>query len=272
MATETMALDKALTEFKKVSDLNGDSLKNYTKQLGEMGKLTARTTTEMVEAATEFRKNSFNDEDSATLAQVATMYQNISDTSITAADSASFIISQMKAFNIEATNAYDIIDKVNEVANNFSVGTNDLSSALEVAGAGLSIYNNNIDETIALVTAGTEIMTGRSLQVARGLNTIASRITNNEELLAKYGIALRDSSGELRSTFDILSDLAVAWQDMSSAEQVSVGNTLAGTNQFKVLAAVLTNFDSAIRANTTSMNASGSAMKENSKYMESLEA
>lgn len=85
------------------------------------------------------------------------MYQNVSDTQITAGESASFIISQMKAFGFEADNAVDVIDKVNKVANNFAVGTNDLSSALEVAGAGLSTYNNSYEQTIGLVTAGSEI-------------------------------------------------------------------------------------------------------------------
>ena len=69
----------------------------------------------MVASATEFRKNSFNDEDSAMLAQVANMYINVADEAISASDSASLIISQMKAFDIEANNAMSIIDAINEV-------------------------------------------------------------------------------------------------------------------------------------------------------------
>lgn len=69
----------------------------------------------MVASATEFRKNSFNDEDSAMLAQVANMYINVADEAISASDSASLIISQMKAFGIEANNAMRIIDSINEV-------------------------------------------------------------------------------------------------------------------------------------------------------------
>lgn len=163
MVGQYAQLDRATTEFKKVSNLTGSSLDRYVQKLGKMGQTTARTSSEMVEAATEFRKNSFNDEDSAQLALVATAFQNVSDTSISAADSAGFIISQLKAFQNEGITAYQVIDKVNEVANNFAVGTNDLSSALEVAGAGLATYNNSYDQTIALVTAGSEIMTGRSL-------------------------------------------------------------------------------------------------------------
>ena len=68
----------------------------------------------MVASATEFRKNSFNDEDSAMLAKVANMYINVADEAISASDSASLIISQMKAFGIEANNAMRIIDAINE--------------------------------------------------------------------------------------------------------------------------------------------------------------
>lgn len=49
------------------------------------------------------------------LGQIASMYQNVADEAISAGDSASFIISQMAAFGVEADNAMHIIDAVNEV-------------------------------------------------------------------------------------------------------------------------------------------------------------
>ena len=91
-----------------------------------MGGQVARTGSEMVEAATEFKKNSFSDEDSASLALVSTMYQNIADEAISAGDSASFLIAMMKAFNVEAKDATGIIDAVNEVSNNFAVSSSDI--------------------------------------------------------------------------------------------------------------------------------------------------
>lgn len=115
-------------------------------------------------------------------------------------------------------------------------------------------------------------MTGRSLQVARGLNTIAARLVSNQDVLVKYGIALNNTDGSMRSTFEVLQDLSVAWKNMGDEERVTVGNAIAGVNQYKVLAAVMTNFDTAIRANETAMNAQGSAMQENERYLESYEA
>ena len=59
---------------------------------------------------------------------------------------------------------------------------------------------------------------------------------------------------------------------MSEAERVALGDAIAGTNQYKVLAAVMQNFEHATDATTTALNSSGSAIKENAAYMESLEA
>lgn len=226
----------------------------------------------MVEAATTFRKSGFNDQDAATLAKVAAQYQNVADTAVSAEDAASSIVSQIRAFGEDADFATHVIDAYNEVANNFSVGTNDLSQAMEIASAGMATYGNEFEQIIGLVTAGTEIMTGRSSQVARGLNTIASRIVKNQDALKAYGVQVEDTNGNLKSTYNVLAELKPKWDSMSEAERVALGDTIAGTNQYKVLAAVMQNFEHATDATTTALNSSGSAIKENAAYMESLEA
>lgn len=104
----------------------------------------------MVEAATEFRKSGYNDNDAATLALVATKFQNVADDAISASDSASFIIAQMKAFNIEASNSEHIINAVNAVSNNFAVSSSDLSTNLGKASAALATGNNTFEESLGL--------------------------------------------------------------------------------------------------------------------------
>ena len=226
----------------------------------------------MVSAATMFRKSGFNDSDAAMLAKVAAQYQNVADTAVSSEDAASSIVSQIRAFGEDANFATTVIDAYNEVANNFSVGTNDLSKAMEVASSGLATYGNEFSEILGLVTAGTEIMIGRSSQVARGLSTIAARIVKNKDALAEYGITVENTDGSLKSTFDVLSELKPKWDSMTDAQRTALGDTIAGTNQYKVLAAVMSNFNTAVDANKTALNSSGSAAKENARYMESLES
>lgn len=112
MVSAVKDMDDALTEYKKVSDLTGASLDSFIQKATTVGETVARTSTEMVEGATEFKKSGYSDEDSLELARIAAEYQNVADEQMSAGDAANFIIAQMKAFNIEASNAEHIIDAV----------------------------------------------------------------------------------------------------------------------------------------------------------------
>ena len=154
--------DSALTEFKKVSNLSGESLDEYCKKLETLGELTARTRTEMVQMATEFKRSGFSDEDSAHLAKISSLYQNIADEELSAADASAVLISQIKAFQNQGLEAEEVIDSINEVANKNAVSSGDIGRGLTQAGAALSTYGNTFYETIGLITAGTEINFGKS--------------------------------------------------------------------------------------------------------------
>lgn len=230
----------------------------------------------MVSASAEFRKSGFTDEEAAGLSRIAAMYQNVADTAVSSEDAVASIVSQIRAYGIAndktAEWAMHVIDTYNEVANSFSVGTNDLSQAMEIASAGMATYGNSFEEVLGLVTSATEIMTGRSSQVARGLQTIASRIVKNADALEEYGIAVTNTDGSLKSTYEVLKELKPVWDELGDTERTALGEQLAGLNQYKVLASTLQNFETAINATTTAYNSAGSAAKENTSYMESLEA
>ena len=174
MVDEVKNLDDSLTEFKKVSDLAGDSLDRYVKKAYEAGETVAKTGREMIDAATEFKKSGYTDDQSLELGKVALMYSNIADEEINAGDAASFIIAQLKAFNLEAEdatktleNAQHVIDSVNEVSNNFAVSSADIANNLGTASAVMANAGNSLEELVGLMAAGTEI-TRNASKVANG--------------------------------------------------------------------------------------------------------
>ena len=274
MVDEIYTIDRALVEFKKVSDFRGNDLEQYSKDLTKSGRDVARSTSDMIEAATFFKKSGFTEAESAQLATVAAMYQNIADTEVSSERAAASIVSQIQAYGRGMIEPMHIIDAYNEVANNFAVGTNDLSNGMEIASAGLATYGNSFEETLGMITAGTEIFTGRSSQVARALMTISARIYDEEKggaAIKALGISLEDERG-LRSTYDILGDIAARWNDLSDAERVELQQAVAGTTRAKEFAAIMMNWGHAVDATSTALDSSGSAIKENEAYMGGLEA
>ena len=240
--------DDALTDFKKVSDLTGDSLQDYTQKLADLGETTGRTMTEMVQAATLFKQAGYSDDDSAQLAKAATMLQNISDEEISAADASSFIISQLKAFSTELGSVGDVgdqtmkvMDSLNEVSNNYAVSSSDLEDGLQNVSATMASGGNTMEQTIGMLTAMVEI-TRSANKSSRGLRQIVSRLTQTldedsktgkalTDIYEGLGIAIKGSDGQIRSTYDILSDLAKQWNGLSKNQQQYIAITSAGSNQ-----------------------------------------
>lgn len=124
MVANVKELNAAQTELKKVSDLSGKSLEDYTSRAYDMGSAVAKTGTQIIQASTEFKKQGFDAEMALQLSGVASQFQNIADTEIDAATAAKFINSQLKAFgdtegfkqlSTDAEKATKVIDTVNEV-------------------------------------------------------------------------------------------------------------------------------------------------------------
>lgn len=287
MVANVRELDAAQTELRKVTDLSGRSLEKFTDQAYQVGSKVAKTGTEIVQASTEFAKMGKDTTTALQLSELASRFQNIADTEIDAATAAKFINSQLKAFGDTSTlqkftgdfeKAQHVIDATNEVANNFAVGTNDLQNALTKAGSAMSVAGNSFEQTIGMVTAGTEIMVGQPAKVGRGLRSIAINISKlaqeNERFQAANGkvdIALQNSNGEMRSTYDIMNDLGKVWNNLNETEQTTIATTLAGKTQFEVFANVVKNWGSAVEATNKATNSQGSSLRENAKYLDSIE-
>ena len=281
MVKNVYELDGALTEFKKVSDLSGKGLERYTDQAYKVGKTVARTGTEMVQAATEFKKSGFNEKDSLELGRVASMYQNVADVEISAGEAANFIVSQMKAFNMTAQDSEHIVDAVNKVSNNFAVSSADIATNIGKASAAMATGNVTYEQSVGLMTAMTEI-TRNGAKSARGLVSIQSRYnqivdessSTGKKLTAWYkehNIAIKDQNGQLRSFFEVGKDVAEIWDTLDDNEKRYYLNTQAGANQSQNLAALMRNYGTAIKATDTALDSAGSAAQENARYMDSMQ-
>lgn len=237
----------------------------------------------MVSAATEYRKNGFNDQDAAQLARVSSIFQNVADESISTGDAAQFLISQLIAFNkttgdVEG-NAMHIADALNEVANNFAVGTGDLATGLKVVASSSAGMNNSFEQTIGLMTAITE-QTKNASKASRGLNSIMANLaqvlddasSNGKkitEIFEQLGVEMYEN-GQLKSGYDLLAGLAEKWDTLDNNSQKYIATTIAGTTQLNNFLALMNNFGHAVDATNTALDSQGSAMRENSAYMESI--
>ena len=63
----------------------------------------------------------------------------------------------MAQFNIEAKDSMEVVDRLNEIDNNFAVTTKDLSNGLHKAGATAQTFGVGIDESLGNIDSYTEV-------------------------------------------------------------------------------------------------------------------
>lgn len=99
--------------------------------------------------------------------------------------------------------------------------------------------------------------------------------SNGKKIVAIFkdmGINMYDTSGQLKTGYELLKDLASGWAGLEKNTQKYVATTIAGTTQLNNFLALMNNFDHVIDATNTALNSAGSAAKENEAYMAGLEA
>ena len=222
-------------------------------------------------------------------------------------DATDSLVSMSQAFS--DLSKIDIIDKLNNIGNNFSISTSELAESLQKSSGTLKVAGNTIDEAIALTTAGNSILQDPST-VGTGLKMISLRLTGTkqaaEELVelgedtdsmittqsklrstimeatkvASNGFAgfdILDNKGNYKSTYEIMLGIAEIYKEIQEQDK-ELGQqnanllleTVAGKNRSSVAAAIFQNPELLRDVYKSVQSSSGSAQVENSKYLDSI--
>ena len=284
MVNAVADLDKKLTEFNKVADLTSDKLLEFSDRAFDAADEVGRTGSDMIEAATEFKRAGYSLEDSLDMGKSALLMTNVADGITQTSDAASTLIAVLKGFNINESDIMTIVDKMNSVSNQSPVGFDNLADGLERVSGTMNQAGNSIDETIGLLTGGYAQLRNME-KVSTGIITISQRLraidedgdeidglsAELSESFGKIGVAIEDSNGDLRSTYDILSDYAKIYPQLTSEQKQYYAELASGKRQVNVFNAIVQQIADVDKAIEQSKDSLGSAANENEIYRQSVE-
>lgn len=281
--TNVTEFDNALLELSKVSDLTEDGLKRITERAYELGKTVGRTGKEVVEAITEFKRAGYELEDSISMAEASLTMTNVAEGIESVADASGTLISVLKGFNMDESEAMSIVDKINEVSNTSPINFDDIAEGLERTAGTLAQSGTSIDQTIGLLTAGFAQL--RSIEkVSTSLVTLSARIRGVDENgdtidglsaklqdeFGKIGVNIEDADGNLRNLYYIMEDYSKILPTLTSKQKQYYAELAAGKRNVTTWNAITNQFVDAEKAVASSLESSGSAMIENEKYLNSI--
>lgn len=288
-------VDTAMTSLYKVTDETSERYEKFMTNAGTQAKELGRTMSSFIEQTAEWSKLGYTLNQSEELAKASSIYSNVGE--VDDATAVSDLVTTMKAFNIESSNAIDIIDQLNILGNKFATSSSDLGEGLQKSASAMNTAGTDLNHTLAILTGGAEITQsagefGNFLKVAsmriRGmkgeLEELGEEVDDSVDSISKVqtqilnlthgAVNIFDDSGEFRDYFDIMEEISVIHDKLSSTEQASLDELLFGKQRANQGAALIQAFQSGQiqKALEATYNAEGSAIQEQERWMESLEA
>lgn len=293
MVTNVIELDAAMTELRKVTDETESSYTRFFNDAITRSKQLGATLTDTITATADFARLGYSIDDAADLADAALVYKNVGDGIEDISTASESVISTMKAFRIEASSAMLIVDKFNEVGNNFAISSKGVGDALVRSAAALASAGNSLDESIALITAANTIVqnpdvVGTTMKTVsmylraakteaeeagestEGMANSISELRN--EILALTGgkVDIQIDENTFKNTTQIIRELSSVWEELTDISQANILEMVGGKRNANVVAALIENFELVEEVLDSSTNAAGSAMAENEKYLDSI--
>lgn len=284
MINNVRELDASLFELRKVTNLSGKELETFTQNAFNMGSRLGRTGKDVTDAVATFSRAGYDLQESMDLSEAALVMTNIGADFDNIETVASHMISILKAYDKDASEAMGVIDKLYNVSNLEPIDLGNITSGLVTVGGTLAQTGTSIEQSIAMITGGFATMRDTS-KVANGLIMISQRlrgvsedgeaidglVPKLKELFGTVGISLENENGELRSTYEVLNDLAGVWDSISSKQKQLFGEKVAGNRQVKILNALMQNWDIVQKSLGDAAASDGTAMQGNEMYTQTIQ-
>lgn len=292
MAQNVTQIDSAMTELRKVTDNSEKEYADYQRSVRDTSFAIGSSQADLIQSSATFARLGYSLKDSAVLGRNAALYASVGDEGMTAEDAATYMVSMMKGFNIAADDSLHVVDALNEVGNNFAISSTGLGESLQRSGAALSVGGNSFEEAIGLTVAANDA-TQDAKATGTALKTISLRLRGAKVELAEAGeetdgmatstAALRDTLLQLagvdilenpttfKSTYDIMSELAGVWDNLSDMSQASIVEKVAGKRGASFFASMMRNWEDAEKATQSAIHSEGSAERENENILNSIE-
>lgn len=298
-----LQLDTAMTNLYKVQDqiTSRDQFSGLLTKWNKLAQNLAVTTNSLISSMEAWSKIGFNLDMSEQLAEITSIFEKTAEISNEKATST--LISAAQAFTeIDDLGVDDYVkrveavgNKINAIGNKYSIDSEGIADGLQNASAALKVAGNDLNETIALITAtnkiyqnpdeGSNMLKVASMRLrgqvdalksmgedAEGVSTDLTKIQQQIYELTGNKVNIFEDDESLKSTYQMILEIGEVFDSLNDRQQADLLEKMFGKQRASAGASLLLNYEELEKIKNDSINAAHSMAEEYSKYMESAEA
>lgn len=278
-------LNGSLNDIRIVTGQNIDQMAKFAKQANETAKVLSTTTKEYAKASLIYFQQGLTDAEVQKRTDITIKMANVTGTSaqqvsdqMTAvwnnfydgSKSLEYYADVMTALGAATASS---TDEISEGLNKFAAVAETVGLSYEYAASALATLTSETRESADIVGNALKTLFARIQGLQLG-ETLEDGVTLNKysEALAKVGINVLDTNGNLKKMDAILNEMGAKWDTLGKAEQVALAQTVAGVRQYNQLISLMDNWDKFQTNLNTATGSSGALQKQADIYAESWEA
>lgn len=287
-------IDTSMTNLKKVTNETESAYSSFLSSASIQARELGASISDVIDSTAEWSRLGYTLDESQELAKWSTVLSNIGDGIDSASDAASYLVSILKGFRMEADEVEHVVNVLNSVGNNEPISESGIAEALVRSASALSAAGNSFEESVSLISAANSVLQDPDT-VGTTLKTISMYLRASKTDAEAFGVSvddmadsvselrselksltgvdiMKDSAGtEFKSTYQILKEISAVWDKLTDVSKANVTEMLGGKRNSNAVLSVIEQFSIAEKSMEDAANSSNSAMTEQERMMDSIE-
>lgn len=279
------SLDSSLNNIRIVSNKSADDMARFAEQANKAAKALSTTTTDYTDASLIYYQQGLTDQEVLDRTETTIKMANVAGTTAeTASQQLTAVWNNFYDGSKSLEYYADVMvklgaatasssDEISEGIEKFAAVANTVGLSYDYAATALATVTAQTRESASVVGTAFRTLFSRIQGLQQG-ETLDDGTTLNKysEALAKVGVDIKDTSGDLKDMDEILNELGDRWSTLAQDQKIALAETVAGVRQWTQLIALMDNWDF-FQENLAIAQGSSGALEQQAKiYAESWEA
>lgn len=279
------SLDGSLNNIRIVSNKSADDMARFAEQANKAAKALSTTTTDYTDASLIYYQQGLTDQEVLDRTETTIKMANVAGTTAeTASQQLTAIWNNFYDGSQSLEHYADVMvklgaatasssDEISEGIEKFAAVANTVGLSYEYAASALATVTAQTRESASVVGTAFRTLFSRIQGLNQG-ETLDDGTTLNKysQALAKVGVDIKDTNGELKGMDEILDDLGGKWDSLAQDQKIALAETVAGVRQWTQLIALMDNWDFFKENLAMAQDADGTLEQQAEIYAESWEA
>ena len=285
--TTTREMDKDMTQIGLVLGKTSTQVWKSFDTYSKMAERLNTTTSEVTQSMKLFYQQGLNTTEVNKMVEASAIAAALGES--TMAEASETLTSILNSYNLTASEAMTVTDKISQIAIVSAADFGELSTAIEKVASSAASAGLDLDHMMGYLAKMIETTREAPTNIGTALKTIVANFTQFKEdpsglmqegseinkvdkALKSVGISLADANGEVRDLSEVLDELGEIWDTLNRNQKSYLATAIAGTRQQSRFYALMNDYERTLELVEEGTNSAGKAQQQFALYSNSLEA